>query len=238
DSEINRVLQNGSGFADGKLRIAALYAHEGNRKNRADFLKKEYGIGGQSWDFSDGSRGLVDYRSKGLYIRSYDHNAEVRLRWTEVEKRIDTLVQAGRYLSPEEQARYAQMEQDYAGYGGVPMPTPQHAFPKVPVTAPEESIPEEDDPFSDIDPEAIRRQLEEHGIVNGEVVDPKKLTQSPFIQQVEADVERIAAEEAAEDEVPVAPEDTAEGRFHVTEVDWYPGRVAYSIWDDQTGKVL
>ncbi len=243
DSEISRVLQTGSGFADGKLRIAALYAHEGNPKARADFLKKEYGIGGQSWDFSDGSRGLVDYRSKGLFIRSYGHNTELRLRWTEVEKHIDTLVQAGRYLSPEEQARYAQMEQDFAGYGGVPMPSAQHAFPTVPVAVPKEPTPEEpgfvkpmpeEDDFSDIDPEWVRERLAEHGIENGVVVDPEKLEQSPFIQQVEADVERIAAEEAAEEETPVTPEDTSEDRFHVIEVDWYPGRVAYSIWDDQT----
>ncbi|MCD8188953.1 MAG: hypothetical protein LUD78_01800, partial [Clostridiales bacterium] len=248
DSEINRVLQTGSGFAGGKLRIAALYAHEGNPKARADFLKKEYGIGGQSWDFSDGSRGLVDYRAKGLYIRNYDHNTEIRLRWTEVEKRIDTLMQAGRYLSPEEQARYAQMEQDFAGFGGVPMPSAQHAFPTVPAAAPTEPAPEEpatdeEDPFSDIDPEWVRERLAEHGIVNGEVVDPEKLEQSPFIRQVEADVERIA-EEAAEKEAPVVPEtdaeavaseDAPEDRFRVVEVDWYPGRVAYSIWDDQTG---
>ncbi|MCD8367213.1 MAG: SNF2-related protein [Clostridiales bacterium] len=234
DSEINEMLRRGSGFEGGKLRIMALYAHEGNSKARADFLKKEYGIGGQSWDFADGSRGFVDYRSQGFYIRSYGHDKELRLRWADVEKRIGTLIQAGSYLSPEEQARYAQLEQEYAGYGGVPMPTAQHAFPKVPDATLAEPTPEEDDPFSDIDPEWVRKRLEEHGIVNGVVVDPEKLAQSPFIRQVEADVERIAAEEAAEEEAAVTPEDTSENRFHVIEVDWYPGRVAYSIWDDQT----
>ncbi|MCC8182925.1 MAG: N-6 DNA methylase, partial [Clostridiales bacterium] len=104
---------------------------------------------------------------------------------------------------------------------------------------------EPEDDFSDIDPEAVRQRLAEHGIVNGEVVDPDKLAQSPFIRQVETDVERIAAEEDAADKTPIdpkidanavaaVPEDTSEGRFHVIEVDWYPGRVAYSIWDDQT----
>ncbi|MCD7813535.1 MAG: hypothetical protein LUH20_05730, partial [Lachnospiraceae bacterium] len=89
--------------------------------------------------------------------------------------------------------------------------------------------------------------------MNGELVDPDKLEQSPFIQMVEADVERIAAEEAAEvpavgtveeavlDEAEATSAEagsdtlTPEDRFHVIDVDWYPGRPAYSIWDDQTG---
>ncbi len=58
------------------------------------------------------------------------------------------------------------------------------------------------DDFSDIDPAAVREQLAEHGIVNGEVVDEAKLTQSPFIQQVAADAARMAAGE----EIPFVPE--------------------------------
>ncbi len=130
---------------------------------------------------------------------------------------------------------------------------------------------QEEDEFGDIDPAWVRERLAEHGIVNGELVDPDKLEQSPFIQQVEADVERIAAEEAAgeiaqnESEMSTVEEpemettekaplnesgttaavsseaevsgDTLapEDRFHVVDVDWYLGRPAYSIWDDQTG---
>ncbi|MCD8130402.1 MAG: SNF2-related protein [Lachnospiraceae bacterium] len=57
---------------------------------------------------------------------------------------------------------------------------------------------QEEDAFADIDPERVRERLAEHGIVNGELVDPDKLEQSPFIQMVEADVERIASEENVE----------------------------------------
>ena len=52
---------------------------------------------------------------------------------------------------------------------------------------------EEQDRFDNIDPIAIREALEERGIVNGQVADPEKLNNDPFIQQVTADAERIAS---------------------------------------------
>ena len=51
---------------------------------------------------------------------------------------------------------------------------------------------EEQDRFDNIDPIAIREALAERGIVNGQVVDPEKLDNDPFIQQVMANVERAA----------------------------------------------
>lgn len=60
------------------------------------------------------------------------------------------------------------------------------------------------DELDDIDPAWIRARLEEHGIVNGEVVDPEKLENAPFIQQVTADVERIAQEQAAAEKTQVS----------------------------------
>ena len=50
----------------------------------------------------------------------------------------------------------------------------------------------EQDRFDNIDPIAIREALAERGIVNGQVVDPEKLNNDPFIQQVMANVERAA----------------------------------------------
>ena len=52
---------------------------------------------------------------------------------------------------------------------------------------------EEQDRFDNIDPIAIRESLEERGIVSGQVADPEKLDNDPFIQQVTADAERIAS---------------------------------------------
>ncbi len=55
-----------------------------------------------------------------------------------------------------------------------------------------------EDDFSDVDPEAIRRSLEERGIVNGELVDPEALEADPFIQQVKADAEAAVHDEVEE----------------------------------------
>ncbi|MDY4508864.1 MAG: SNF2-related protein [Candidatus Faecousia sp.] len=58
---------------------------------------------------------------------------------------------------------------------------------------------EEYDRLDDIDPAAIREQLAEHGIVNGEVVDGDKLDAAPIVRQAEADAQRISDEEFARD---------------------------------------
>lgn len=51
---------------------------------------------------------------------------------------------------------------------------------------------EEHDELDDVDPAIIRQQLEDAGIVNGELVDEDKLNSDPFIQQVMADAETDA----------------------------------------------
>lgn len=67
---------------------------------------------------------------------------------------------------------------------------------------------EEQDRFDNIDPIAIREALEERGIVNGQVADPEKLDNDPFIQQVMSDVEQIAAAETEQtSEVSISDEE-------------------------------
>ena len=60
----------------------------------------------------------------------------------------------------------------------------------------------EQDRFDSIDPIAIREALAERGIVNGQVVDPEKLDNDPFIQQVMQDAEAVSAGERSEAEPP------------------------------------
>ncbi len=138
EEEIERVLRRGSGFAGGKIRIYAMYQQQGDAKARADFLKNEYGTGGSSYTFDDGSHGFVDYDAKGLFIRSYGHDKEVRLKWMEVDKRLEAIVDRGEYLSEKELAQYQQIEADFAG--DVPMPSPAHRFPPENVISRQESI--------------------------------------------------------------------------------------------------
>ena len=56
----------------------------------------------------------------------------------------------------------------------------------------------EQDRFDNVDPVAIREALAERGIVDGQVADPEKLDNDPFIRQVMQDVEAVAAEERTE----------------------------------------
>lgn len=60
---------------------------------------------------------------------------------------------------------------------------------------------QQEDDFLDIDTQELRERLAAVGIVNGQVVDPQALDNSPFIRQVMADVERIATEETATPEI-------------------------------------
>ena len=49
----------------------------------------------------------------------------------------------------------------------------------------------EEDSFDDIDPQQIRKSLEAVGIVDGKLVDPEALNNSPFIRQVMEDVQNL-----------------------------------------------
>ena len=100
--DIALALASGSGFAHGKERIAAYFEEEHTPKERAEFLKKEYGTGGRSWTFLDGSDGFLEYNARGIQLRSYPEGKKQRLGWPEVEKRIHILIAAGRYLDEAE----------------------------------------------------------------------------------------------------------------------------------------
>ena len=106
-SEIeNELRRHGSGFAGGKQRIMALYQTQPDRKLRAKALAKEYGIGGHSHDFLDGSRGFVNHDWKGLEFDHYPDHQKITLKWTQVEKYIDLMIQSDRYLTDKEKEHY------------------------------------------------------------------------------------------------------------------------------------
>ena len=98
----NDLRKHGSGFAGGKQRIMALYQTQPDRNLRAKALAKEYGIGGHSHDFLDGSRGFVNHDWKGLEFVHYPDHQKITLKWAQVEKYIDLMIQSDRYLTDEE----------------------------------------------------------------------------------------------------------------------------------------
>ena len=103
----NELRKHGSGFTGGKQRIMALYQTQPDRKLRAKALAKEYGIGGHSHDFLDGSRGFVNHDWKGLEFDHYPDHQKITLKWAQVEKYIDLMIQSDRYLTDEEKEQRA-----------------------------------------------------------------------------------------------------------------------------------
>jgi N12 class adenine-specific DNA methylase/adenine-specific DNA methylase len=103
----NELRKHGSGFAGGKQRIMALYQTQPDRKLRAKALAKEYGIGGHSHDYLDGSRGFVNHDWKGLEFVHYPDHQKITLKWAQVEKYIDLMIQSDRYLTDEEKEQRA-----------------------------------------------------------------------------------------------------------------------------------
>ena len=84
----------------------ALYQTQPDRKLRAKALAKEYGIGGHSHDYLDGSSGFVNHEWKGLEFDHYPDHQKITLKWAQVEKYIDLMIQSDRYLTDKEKEHY------------------------------------------------------------------------------------------------------------------------------------
>ena len=90
----------------GKQRIMAMYQTQPDRSLRAKTLAKEYGIGGHSHDFLDGSWGFVNHDGRGMEFDHYPEHKKFTLSWTQVEKYIDLMIQSDRYLTDKEKEHY------------------------------------------------------------------------------------------------------------------------------------
>ncbi|MFR4942756.1 MAG: DEAD/DEAH box helicase family protein [Faecalibacterium prausnitzii] len=88
-----------------------LYQTQPDRKLRAKALAKEYGIGGHSQDFLDGSSGFVNHDGKGLEFDRYPDHQKFTLSWTQVEKYIDLMIQSDRYLTDQEKEHRAAVQE-------------------------------------------------------------------------------------------------------------------------------
>ena len=175
--EIDRALTERYRYSGGNLKAYAYFQESHTQQEKAAFLKELYGTGGCSHALSGATGSWLDYDSKGMRFRKADC-ADVSLSWTAVAKRIDDLMAHGRYLT--------QADLDSAG---------RQEDEATPVAS--ETQPDSDDDMSEffaIDKQAVREELAERGIVDGMLADPDKLTQDPFIQQVEADAKTMQRE--------------------------------------------
>lgn len=107
EDEISEVLAGGSSVEGGKGRIYAYFTADHTMKEKADFLKQEYGIGGRSHALSRADHSSEDHSAKGIRLTK-GGCAPVELNWTKAAERVDSLIRKDRYLSPEEQELYQQ----------------------------------------------------------------------------------------------------------------------------------
>ena len=105
EDEIAASLANGSSFEGGKTRIYAFFQTSHTPKENADFLKKEYGIGGHTHAVSRESGSYEDHGSKGIVLKK-NGCADIQMNWNKVASRISELIRMNRYFTPDEQALY------------------------------------------------------------------------------------------------------------------------------------
>ena len=107
--DTDAVLVTNGTYENSKYRIYRQFQKNEGSKNNIAVLKKEYGIGGGGFTFSDGVKGHINYDSKGISIDRKDSDAEQRfvLKWSQVEKRLRELIKDNRYLNPKEKDHYS-----------------------------------------------------------------------------------------------------------------------------------
>ena len=107
EDEIDATLTRGSSVEGGKGRIYGFFTDARNTKEKADFLKNEYGISGSSHAVS--GQGWIESSGKGLCLRK-PYCADVELNWNKVAERFDSIIRNDRYFTPEEKARYEEIQ--------------------------------------------------------------------------------------------------------------------------------
>ena len=113
EDEIDAAMTNGSSFAGGKGRIFVFFQGNHTDKEKVDFLKREYGIGGRSHALSGATYSGEDHDGKGLHYKKQDC-PDVNFTWEKVSKRITGLIRKGRYLTKQEQAEYNKIQAEKA----------------------------------------------------------------------------------------------------------------------------
>ena len=109
EDEISASLTRGSGIDGGKGRIYAYFTEKHSSKEQADFLKREYGIGGSSHAVSGATHSGEDHSGKGIVLKKQDC-PDVQITWANVAKRISELIRKDRFLTPEEKTQYDELQ--------------------------------------------------------------------------------------------------------------------------------
>lgn len=113
-ADLDNELVRGTGFQDGKYRVYQFYQTIHTQQDALAFLKKEYGIGGHSHTYLDGSSGFVDHDAKGIRFRVRGNDGEQNFSWRAIDSRLKELIALDRYLTEKEKAYLPTYEQEQA----------------------------------------------------------------------------------------------------------------------------
>ena len=113
-ADLDNELVRGTGFKNGKYRVYQFYQTIHAQQDALAFLKKEYGIGGHSHTYLDGSSGFVDHDAKGIRFRVRGNDGEQNFSWRAIDSRLKELIALDRYLTEKEKAYLPTYEQEQA----------------------------------------------------------------------------------------------------------------------------
>ncbi|MDY6179958.1 MAG: hypothetical protein SPI15_03820, partial [Candidatus Faecousia sp.] len=113
EDEIDAAMTRGSGVSGGKGRIFVYFQNSHTDKEKVDFLRHEYGIGGHSHALSGAGGSWEDHDGKGLHYKK-GGCPDVHFTWEKVAKRITNLIQKGRYLTEQEQEEFDKIQAEKA----------------------------------------------------------------------------------------------------------------------------
>lgn len=115
EDEIDAFLVGGEPYSDGRLATYAFFLQDKSDKDKADFIKREYGEGGQSHALSGADKSYADYGAKGLKLARGDYGsslAEVLLKWPKVAKRVERLIENDKFLKAADYSRMPEYERE------------------------------------------------------------------------------------------------------------------------------
>ena len=115
EDEINAYFTRGSNYSDSRLTIYSFFLNHEDKKERADFLKDHYGIGGSSHALCGADDSHEDHDSRGIALErgSYGNPyASVHLNWNQAAGRIDRLIRDSEYLKPADYSRMPVYERE------------------------------------------------------------------------------------------------------------------------------
>ena len=115
EDEINAYFTRGSNYSDSRLAIYSFFLNHEDKKERADFLKEHYGIGGSSHALCGADDSHEDHDGRGIALErgSYGNPyASVHLNWNQAAGRIDQLIRDSEYLKPADYSRMRAYERE------------------------------------------------------------------------------------------------------------------------------